>query len=73
MDEAVAKHIHGRLALLQHDIADEGFKLPILGLHVHENHLAEDRLKPFDLNTNGTAHGPFHGCLRCQFKCDVSD
>jgi len=73
MNESVTKHIDGSLALLQHDVADKRLKVTVLGHHVHEDDLAEDRFKTLDLDAHGTKDNALHGRLRCQLKLNSSN
>ena len=52
MNESVAEHVHGSLALLQHDVADQRFEVTVFRFHVDKNHLAEDGLETFNLDTH---------------------
>ena len=71
MDQPVAKHVHDRLALLQHNVADKRLKAAVFRGHIHENTFTENRLEALDLDTDGTTHGAVGGRLGCQFKLDV--
>ncbi len=73
MDESVAEHVNGSLALLQHNVADTRLELSVFGLHVHKNDLAENRFEPFDPDTHWTTHDTVDGRLRRQFEPNSAD
>ena len=73
MDKTVSEHVHRGLALLQHNVPDEWLKLPVFRVHVHEDHLTENRLKALDADTHRTAHDAGDGCLGRQFHLHSAD
>lgn len=62
--QPVAEHVNGSLALLQNDVADEGFKSAILWLHVYEYDLTEDLPESFDLDADRAAYCARYRSLR---------
>ena len=51
----MAEHVNTRLALLQHDVTNEGFKVAISGFHVNKYDFVKDRTKAFNLYANRSA------------------
>ncbi|MEO6028510.1 MAG: hypothetical protein ABIR79_16715 [Candidatus Binatia bacterium] len=55
-DQAVPDHIDGRARLFQCEVAEERIVLTVTRLQRHEDDLADDRSKAFDLDRHRAAH-----------------
>src|SRR5437868_4158238 len=64
-NEAMTEHIHTSLAVLQHEITNQGLVLAIFGSHLNKCYFVMNGTETFDLNTHGTADYSFDCFLRC--------
>jgi len=72
VNQPVAQHVDSSLALFQHDVSEKWLVLPVVWLHLNENHLGKYGPESFDLDLYGATNRSLKQALIGRFPIDPS-